>query len=195
VNPPNERELNSHDLPSWTRLRVLSVVGSALILLGICLGGLYHTAVPAVFRLTPLIIGAIACVVSIVKFENKTFRQFVKFSLVGSLGLLINFLVTMIAARMLHAAPFLAFACGFMSGAISNYLLNRMWTFGSSRNAIVEGAQFLTVSGIALAVSKLVFLSFDHAGSHDFTLTWLLATLFGVVINFTINKAWTFRQQ
>jgi putative flippase GtrA len=127
------------------------------------------------------------------EFENETFRQFVKFCLVGSLGLLINFLVTMIAARTLHATPFLAFACGFMSGAISNYLLNRMWTFGSSRNAIVEGAQFLTVSGIALAVGKLVFLLFEHAGSHDFTATWLVATLCGIVINFTINKAWTFR--
>ena len=44
-----------------------------------------------------------------------------------------------------------------MVGGVSNYFLNRVWTFGSRRNALVEGLQFLAVSAIALLVGNVVF--------------------------------------
>ena len=44
-----------------------------------------------------------------------------------------------------------------MVGGVSNYLLNRIWTFGSQRDPFLEGLQFLSVSAIALILGEGVF--------------------------------------
>lgn len=85
------------------------------------------------------------------------------------------------------------FAIGFMAGGVSNYGLNRIWTFRSQRNPVVEGVQFLAVSAIALLIGKGVFTLAPHLDIHNFTLTWLLATLGGTLVNFFLNKYWTFK--
>jgi len=120
-------------------------------------------------------------------------RQFVKFGIVGASGMIVNFVV---AHALLHATRlswFADFSIGFMLGGVSNYVLNRIWTFGSRRNPFVEGVQFLAVSAIALIAGNAVVAIAQRAQFHHFTVTWLLATLAGIFINFFLNKYWTFR--
>ena len=57
-----------------------------------------------------------------------------------------------------------------MVGGVSNYILNRIWTFGSRRNPLVEGLQFLTVSAVALLFGKIVFDAGRAHGFHHFTI-------------------------
>ncbi|MBV8654634.1 MAG: GtrA family protein, partial [Candidatus Eremiobacteraeota bacterium] len=68
----------------------------------------------------------------------------------------------------------------------------RVWTFRSTGHAVREGAQFLTVSaialGVGLGVSALVAPWLGHGHK-----TWLVATLSGIVVNFFLNKYWTFK--
>ena len=80
-----------------------------------------------------------------------------------------------------------------MVGGISNYVFNRIWTFGSRRNPLLEGLQFLVVSAIALLFGRMVFTVAERAAFHHFTTTWLIATLSGTFVNFFLNKYWTFR--
>jgi putative flippase GtrA len=120
-------------------------------------------------------------------------RQFVKFGLVGASGLVVNFIIAHALQRTTSLSGFLDFAIGFMAGGISNYVLNRIWTFRSSRHPLIEGVQFLTVSLIALGLGKIVFLIADHYGFHHFTTTWFIATVCGVFVNFFLNKYWTFK--
>lgn len=120
-------------------------------------------------------------------------RQFFKFSAVGASGLVVNFIVAHVLQKTTDLSWFLDFAIGFMVGGVSNYLLNRVWTFGSRRNPLLEGLQFLAVSAVALIVGKLVFAVAEDTGFHHFTTTWLVATLSGTFINFFLNKYWTFR--
>lgn len=80
-----------------------------------------------------------------------------------------------------------------MAGGISNYFLNRVWTFRSQRNPLIEGTQFLAVSAVALVAGNLVIAVAQHLDFHHFTLTWLAATSAGIFINFFLNKYWTFR--
>jgi len=107
--------------------------------------------------------------------------------------MVVNFLVAHVLEKTTGLSWFADFAIGFMVGGVSNYVLNRIWTFGSRRNPLLEGLQFLTVSAIALVAGKLVFTLAERTGFHHFTLTWLAATLSGTVINFFLNKYWTFR--
>ncbi len=85
-------------------------------------------------------------------------RQFVKFGIVGASGMVVNFVIAHVlekTTQLLAGSP--TSPSGFMIGGLSNYMLNRMWTFGSRRNPLVEGLQFLTVSAVALLLGKLVF--------------------------------------
>jgi putative flippase GtrA len=120
-------------------------------------------------------------------------RQFVKFGLVGASGMVVNFIVAHVLEKTTSLSWFADFAIGFMLGGVSNYVLNRIWTFGSRRNPLLEGLQFLAVSAVALLVGRLVFALAEHAGFHHFTTTWFVATLSGIFINFFLNKYWTFR--
>jgi dolichol-phosphate mannosyltransferase len=120
-------------------------------------------------------------------------RQFVKFGIVGASGLLVNFVIAHVLQRGTALSDFTDFAIGFMAGGVSNYFLNRIWTFRSSRNPWVEGLQFLIVSAIALVIGKIIFAVAAHYGFHHFSTTWLIATLGGMFVNFFLNKYWTFK--
>lgn len=120
-------------------------------------------------------------------------RQFFKFAIVGASGTIVNFLIAHALERATTLSGFLDFAIGFMAGGVSNYVLNRIWTFRSDRPPLVEGLQFLTVSTLALGLGKIVFMIADHYEFHHFTMTWFAATCAGIFINFFLNKFWTFR--
>jgi putative flippase GtrA len=129
--------------------------------------------------------------------ERRGVRQFVKFGIVGTSGFIVNLIVFTVLQRVVpdHARPLqynVIYSLAFMAGGISNYYLNRVWTFRSQGDAVREGAQFLTVSAIALGaglgVSALVSPWLGHGHK-----TWLVATLCGIVVNFFLNKYWTFK--
>jgi putative flippase GtrA len=120
-------------------------------------------------------------------------RQFVKFGIVGASGTVVNFLIAHALEKTTTLSWFADFAIGFMVGGVSNYIFNRIWTFGSRRNPLVEGLQFLAVSALALLVGRVVFAIAERTGTHHFTATWFVATLAGTFVNFFINKYWTFR--
>ncbi len=124
-------------------------------------------------------------------------RQFVKFAIVGASGFLVNLAVFTGLQRLIphHDQPeqyYAIYSLAFLSGGVSNYYLNRVWTFRSTGHAFREGGKFLTVSALALTVGLIVsalvspFLGHGHK-------TWFIATLAGIVVNFFLNKYWTFK--
>jgi putative flippase GtrA len=125
--------------------------------------------------------------------ERRGIRQFVKFGTVGFSGLIVNFIIAHAlekSTRLPHAADF---AIGFMAGGISNWYLNRIWTFRSSAHPLRESLQFLTVSLISLGFGELVWWAAGPFGHAHFSTTWLAATVVGTFTNFFINKYWTFK--
>lgn len=129
--------------------------------------------------------------------QRRGVRQFVKFAIVGSSGLLVNLVIFTALQRVVpnHAdatAYGVIYSIAFLSGGVSNYFLNRAWTFRSTGHVAKEGISFLTVSVlalvVALAVSALVAPWLGHGHK-----TWFIATLAGIFVNFFINKYWTFR--
>lgn len=125
--------------------------------------------------------------------QRRGVRQFVKFSIVGCSGLAVNFVIAHVLEKTVSLSGFADFAIGFIAGGVSNYALNRIWTFRSQRNPLIEGLQFLAVSAVALALGKIIFAAAAHSGYDHFTTTWLAATLAGSFVNFFLNKYWTFK--
>ncbi len=93
--------------------------------------------------------------------QQRGIRQFIKFAIVGTSGFAVNGVVFTLlqlplAIDQRQVWYYLIFSIAFMAGGVSNYFLNRVWTFRSTGHALGEGAKFLTVSAIALCVSLLV---------------------------------------
>ncbi|MGC2244227.1 MAG: GtrA family protein [Candidatus Aquilonibacter sp.] len=124
-------------------------------------------------------------------------RQFVKFGIVGASGFIVNLVVFTLLQRLdpLHNETLhynVLYSISFLAGGVSNYWLNRIWTFRSTGHAVREGAQFLTVSVIALAVGLAVSALVAPYLGHGHR-TWFIATVAGIFVNFFVNKYWTFK--
>jgi putative flippase GtrA len=129
--------------------------------------------------------------------EQRGVRQFVKFGIVGASGFVVNFVLFTVLQRVVphhaDAAPYYAiYSVAFLAGGVSNYFLNRSWTFRSSADPTKEGAQFLSVSVLALLVGLGVSALIGPYLGHGHK-TWFVATCAGIVVNFFVNKYWTFR--
>lgn len=129
--------------------------------------------------------------------QRRGVRQFVKFGIVGASGFIVNFVFFTLLQRVVpnHAQPLqynVIYTVAFLAGGVSNYYLNRIWTFRSSGHAVREGAQFLTVSAIALIVGLIVSAFVSRWLGHGHR-TWFVATVAGIFVNFFLNKYWTFR--
>lgn len=124
--------------------------------------------------------------------QRRGIRQFVKFSVVGATGLVVNFAISHGIQKGAPSFPWAAdFSIGYLAGGISNWYLNRIWTFRSSANAMAESAKFLFVSLISLGVGD-IFFWWRPFGNH-FSFTWAAATGAGIFVNFFLNKYWTFK--
>lgn len=124
-------------------------------------------------------------------------RQFVKFGIVGTSGFLVNLIVFTLLQRLVpdHAKPLqynVIYSASFLAGGVSNYYLNRIWTFRSTGHAVREGAKFLSVSVVALAAGLVISAAVSPWLGHGHK-TWFVATVGGIFINFFLNKYWTFR--
>jgi putative flippase GtrA len=129
--------------------------------------------------------------------SHRGIRQFVKFGIVGASGFLVNLVVFTLLQRIVHghahALQFYAiFSVSFLAGGVSNYFFNRIWTFRSTGHAVKEGAKFLSVSLMALAVALAVSAAVSPWLGHGHR-TWFVANVAGIFINFFVNKYWTFK--
>lgn len=124
-------------------------------------------------------------------------RQFVKFGIVGASGFIVNLVIFTLLQRVVpdHAAAgpyYVIYSVAFLAGGVSNYFLNRVWTFRSTGHAGREALQFLSVSVLALIVGLIVSAIVAPWLGHGHK-TWFVATISGIVVNFFVNKYWTFR--
>jgi putative flippase GtrA len=146
--------------------------------------------------------------------------QFLKFAIVGSSGVIVNVavfsatlivwlaltghihsgadlahslkgLVTKSAQDIPRAVDYVANALGFAVSVMTNYYLNRRWTFRSTGRVATELPKFVTVSIVAYAGNLVVFsLARTQLGP---VVSQLIAIAVVMPINYVANKLWSFR--
>lgn len=127
--------------------------------------------------------------------------QFIKFCFVGASGVVVNLAVfnaTLLLWRLAFgetttAAEYLGNLLGFVVSVLTNYYLNRRWTFRSSGAVSRELPKFFTVSVIAYVVNLGVFTIARHGIDLSENLSQLVAIACVMPINFILNKVWSFR--
>lgn len=125
--------------------------------------------------------------------EELLMKKFIKFCIVGAGNTLLTFLVfsLLFTVGMNYLA---ANIIGYSVGVANSYFWNRRWVFrteSSYKNLI----RFISVNVLTLLINtSCLFILVDFLGIHEL-IAQLIATGIGMVINFTLNKIWTFKSE
>lgn len=137
----------------------------------------------------------------------KEVKRFLKFGVVGTLGFIIDFGLTILLVERFQFLKLVANAVGFTMAVCSNFTLNRYWTYPDSRSKHIgkQLIQFGLVNFIGLCINSTTFFLLTPVFNHLLKLSHysividrgyipakMVAT--GIVLfwNFFINRKWTY---
>jgi len=146
------------------------------------------------------------------KFINnqKERKRFFKFAIVGAIGAVIDFGIFNLLTILVKISPVAASVISFCCAVISNFLLNRYWTYPDSRTKRLRRqlVQFGIVSVIGLGIRTPLFawlekvlISVASLYIPDFFLSptivghniaLAIAILVVMLWNFIANRLWTY---
>tara|TARA_B100000214_G_C23779462_1_gene540652 strand:+ start:61 stop:477 length:417 start_codon:yes stop_codon:yes gene_type:complete len=119
--------------------------------------------------------------------------QFIKYSLIGIVSLLIDFGIYIFAQSIISLSPSNAKIVSFITASINSFIMNKRITFNSKGLSFTQPIRF--------AILYIISLFFNSV-THDFVLKYstdylpfISATVISVLINFTGQKYWVFRKK
>lgn len=124
---------------------------------------------------------------------NDLIIKFLKFGIVGASGVAVDFGVTWLCKEKVRLNKYVANSTGFLCAVVSNYLLNRVWTFHSQDPAVVtQFSKFLLASLVGLGINNgIIYLLTERFGV-KFYPAKLVATGVVTLWNFWANYTFTF---
>jgi putative flippase GtrA len=127
-------------------------------------------------------------------FTNKVFLiKFLKFAIVGSLGVVVDFGVTYLFKEKFKSSRYVANSLGFVVASIHNYILNRYWTFeNTDPNVAEQFFKYLFICTIGLGFSNLLIYFLNEKGKLNFYISKAISILIVFLWNFIINYIFTF---
>jgi len=122
------------------------------------------------------------------------FLRIIKIGLVGFVGLLVDFSVTYFLKEKVLINKYIANATGFTCAVISNFFLNKYWTFNSAGNQFITNQFFLfaTISVIGLCINSSVIMLLIKKMNMRFYLSKAIAVCIVFIWNFLMNNYITF---
>ncbi len=121
-------------------------------------------------------------------------EKFLKFGVVGLSGMAVDFGFTILLKEKLKVQKYVSNAVGFCMAVVSNYFLNRWWTFRSTDVHVMhQFSTFFFVALVGLSINSFVLWILVSKKKYKFYFSKLIAI--GVVTfwNFGINYFFTFR--
>lgn len=127
---------------------------------------------------------------------RETFKQAIKYGVVGASNTLITAAVIWLMMRFTPASDVLSNAVGYAAGVLNSFILNRQWTFKSNVKWTSGALKFGVVFGICylMQLGLLVWV-LDPYLPIDPYFNQLIAMAFYTVVNFVMNKFYTFKTQ
>lgn len=128
--------------------------------------------------------------------RRPTFRQFVKFGIVGACNTVLDFAVYLALTRtsaFWGEHIIMAATVSFLVAVASSFFFNNFWTFRRDANDLSSRSiKFLIVATGGLCWNALILGLLTRAGMYDI-IAKLIATGMVLAWNFTMQKRWTFR--
>ena len=122
-------------------------------------------------------------------------KQAAKYYAVGASGVLVNLGLLFYITEYVGLWYFLSYTLAISASITSNFILNKFWTFRDSINSqrtIVMYVKFVSVSLLGMAIQLgTVYLLVESLAVY-YMLAALVSISIAGVINFIINRRWTF---
>jgi putative flippase GtrA len=119
-------------------------------------------------------------------------HQFTRFAMAGGAGTAVHYVVLVTLVSLAGSAPGRAAFAGAAIGACVVYLLNRRYTFATSRSHAQALPRFALMAASGAVLNGVLVGLLASAGVY-FLLAQVLATGLILVINFIVSKLWIFR--
>jgi len=120
--------------------------------------------------------------------EHPVFRYLVS----GGTGAVIHFSILAALVAWFGTNPVIATTIGFIVGSLVNYTLQYHWTFSADGPHHVMLTRYAVVTTVTMLLNgQLFWLLNSHYGMH-YLLAQFIVTGIIVVVNFLINKHYTF---
>ena len=124
--------------------------------------------------------------------DSELILKFLKFSVVGFIGLFIDFGITYLFRERIKVNQYLANSLGFTSAVVSNFLLNKYWTFADSNpDVIYQFTKFLLISLGGLLISNGIIYLLNRRNI-NFYIAKAIAIVVVVLWNFIMNYKYSF---
>jgi len=132
-------------------------------------------------------------------FMKKVLDQFIKFYIIGAIGLVVNLGILFLLTNYLKLFYMISSGIGFAISVTTNYIGNKIWTFrdknNDRRHVAVQYVNFWLVS----AFGGVIQLSLLYLLVEKFGVWYVLAGFISIAVasfsNFILNKLWTFRNK
>lgn len=118
-------------------------------------------------------------------------RQFLRFTSAGAVGTLAHYATLVALASGLGVAAAWAAMAGASVGAGVNYVLNRSFTFRSTRRHGEALPRFLGLAALGIALNGAIVGGLVRLGS-AYLIAQVVATLLILGINFAVSRKWIF---
>ncbi len=140
-------------------------------------------------------------IATIYQTKPKEFTRFIKFSIVGALGAIIDFGLLNLLRGVFGWSLLWANTFSVSAAILSNFTWNRLWTFPESRTRKKRKQlpQFFLINIIGLLINNIIVVGLDavlqpYIGE-PLSYNIAKAVAIGVVLfwNFGANRLWTYR--
>jgi putative flippase GtrA len=123
------------------------------------------------------------------------FQEFSRSQVASAVATLFDYGVLFGLAELAHLWYVFAVACGALAGAISNFLLNRHWSFQATHTkASRQALKYAIVSfGSLLLNTGGVYLVTEHMHIHYAISVVIVSLLVGFLFNFPLQRSYVFK--
>ena len=128
---------------------------------------------------------------------RRAVRQFIKYCLVGAIGLFVNLIVYSLLVKGAHFHYLAGATMSFIVAVTNNFILNKYWTFGNPQGGMfMQAGRFLIISGTSLVLNLMMLrLLIEDLNLDNKIVAQVIAISLVTVFNFTGNKMWSFRRK
>lgn len=136
------------------------------------------------------------------KIDRTFVGRFVRFAIVGMSGAVVDYGVLALLIEVFGWPSLVANAISFTLAASWNYMLNRVWTFGSKEKKVAqEYAKFIGVSVVGLGISTLTLYllerfvpTWSNASGNGFEVCGIFIKYFYILkfVSIVVTMIWNF---
>lgn len=121
-------------------------------------------------------------------------KQFTKYGFIGLLGTVINTLILILSVEVLKLHPMWGSFFGFVGSLIISFFLNTLWTFQNNRVSFRTFFRYTLVSIFGFLINLFIILIIVDTLSLSYLLAQVISVIIVPMVNFLLNKLWTFEK-